>query len=447
LSAQAGQHDPAAIFDALARHRVDYLTIGGLAVGFWANPRATKDTDIVVPDADTQNDARLGEALRELRAESLALEAPGARALGIRWELEANLERWQTVGGILDVMRDVEGARPYAQMRQRAERTSLFGAPTVIVGREDLIAMKLAAARGQDVVDLEALLDPRNVEAQRVAQRALDRELLRTDQEPNELGDPVDPCEHEVDAVRRALAPVGARSFNNALARRARELREIPAERLAELARQPLTTVPQDVEQIAASAAGAARRIESAEEQEFALLRDRERAPWSQRSERRQIDTRLHQATGRVEQLQGAAEQSVDRLREEIARIEDWYREHGESAVQVIAARRECYRRDRWHAAGRIQAAPEDPPDYVAQVLGARPPDAAARERWDEAARCVEAYVSQYQGACEPTLAPPDQRDRAARGAWERMQRAARAAGFELPAQHRGRDLGPGVER
>ncbi len=95
-------------------------------------------------------------------------------------------------------------------MRERAEPSSLAGAPTVIVGREDLIAMQLAAGRAQEVVDLEALLDRRNLEAQCVAQRALDRELVVVAREPAELGEPVDPCERHVDAIRRVLATIGA---------------------------------------------------------------------------------------------------------------------------------------------------------------------------------------------------------------------------------------------
>jgi hypothetical protein len=447
LSAPPERHDPPLIFDVLARHRVEHMTVGGLAVGFWANPRATKDTDIIVPTDAPDNDERLRQALAELDAEPLPLEAPGACALGIRWELEANVERWLTAGGVLDVMREVEGARPYQQMRERAEPTSVFGAPTVMVGREDLIAMKLAAGRGQDVVDLEALLDRRNLEAQRVAQRALDRELLVVAGEPGELGESVDPCEREVDAIRRVLATVGARPFNTALARGARELRDAPEEQVSELAGQSLLAIPDGLEQTAAFVADAARQMEAAEDSEFALVRDRDRAPFWRRRERAEVTGRLQEATDRVEELQAAAERGVEQLRAGVAEIEAWWSQASEQAVEVIAARREVYRRERDRAAQRIRDAPEHPAEYVTELIGSRPVDAAARERWDAAARSIEAYVAQHRDQREPALAPPELADRAPRGAWARMERAIRTAGIEPPPLGQERDIDIEIDR
>ena len=56
------------LFEQLARAGVDYIVIGGVAVGFHGYVRATKDLD-VVPAPDRQNLERLVEALRELDAE------------------------------------------------------------------------------------------------------------------------------------------------------------------------------------------------------------------------------------------------------------------------------------------------------------------------------------------------------------------------------------------
>jgi hypothetical protein len=447
LSTPAGRHDPPLIFAALSRRGVEHMTVGGLAVGFWANPRATKDTDIIVPTDDPVNDKRLREALGELDAEPLPLEAPGAPALGIHWELEANVERWVTAGGVLDVMREVKGARPYRQMRERAEPTTVFGAATVMVGREDLIAMKLAAGRGQDVVDLEALLDRRNHEAQRVAQRALDRALLVVAGEPVELGEPVDPCEREVDAIRRVLATVGVRPFNTALARRSRELRDAPDEKVSELAGHSLLTVPDDLEQTAAFVADAARQMEAAEDSEFALVDDRDRAPLRRRRERTEITGRLQEATERVEQLRAAAERGVEQLRTGVAEIEAWWSQTGERGADVIAGRRELYRRQRDHTAQRVRDVPEHPAEYVTEAIGSRPVDAHAHKRWDAAARSIEAYVAQHRGEREPPLTPPELADRAARGAWERMERAIRAAGIEPPSLGQERDSGLELDR
>lgn len=437
--------DPARIFEALARHDVDYLTIGGLAVGFWAYERATKDTDVVVPEDDPDNDERLREALRELHAEPLTLEAPGARALGIRWQPEIGVERWLTTGGVLDVMRAPEGAAPYPELRARSERTELFGALTRVVSRDDLIAMKLAAARIQDLLDLEALLHPQNTEPTRVRLRARDRDRLRMTDEPSELGEPVDPCELEVDKLRRVLAPTSAgEEFELHLARRARDLLQVSDQRLARLVNVTLPEIPDSLERTAMIVADAAREIEVAERLEFSLVRERDRVPVWRRRERTDLDGRLGQATDQVEQLQETAEGGIEELRHGVRTIESWWREHGKDAVEGIAARRDHYRRDREQIAERVRAAPEHPSARVTELIGERPRE--RRDDWDRAARTIEAYAAQHQPADED-LRLSEQAGRAQRGAWERMARAVGELGVQLrdvetPSPETGLDLG-----
>ncbi len=121
------QHDPPAIFAALERHDVDYVMVGGLAVAVWAQERATKDTDVVVPDADEPNDRRLSAALEELEARPLPLQAPAA-GLGIGWEPTRGLERYVTSAGILDVCVIPRARRPiasFARGRPRSRRSGL----------------------------------------------------------------------------------------------------------------------------------------------------------------------------------------------------------------------------------------------------------------------------------------------------------------------------------
>jgi hypothetical protein len=433
--------DPARVFDALDRHQVDHVTVGGLAVGVWAYERATKDTDIVVPDADAENDTRLDAALGDLHAEPLPLEAPGARALGIRWQLDANVQRWSTDGGVLDVMRSPEGAAPYPELRARSEPTELLGARTRVVSRDDLVAMKLAAGRIQDLLDLDALLDPRNSEPTRVRLRAVDRDRLRAAGEPAELGEPVDPCERDVDELRRVLAPtVASEQLERELTRRGRELKQLGGRRLAALAGVPLRSIPDTLDRAAAQLGEAARQIEAAEHTEFELVRQRGRVPLWRRRERTEPEGRLDDATGHVNQLQDSAERGVRQLRDGVQQIEEWWEENGKAAVDTIAARRERYRRDRELLAERVRDAPEHPGEHVNVLIGERP--ARGGEEWDRAARCIEAYVAQYTPGAEG-IRPPERPDRAQRGAWERMHRAVRELGVDPPEmQPRGRDTG-----
>jgi len=422
--------DPPAILHALANRRVEYVLVGGLAVGLWAHPRATKDTDILVPTNDRDNDGRLGEALGELDASPLPLEAPGARALGIHWAPMEGVERFQTVAGTLDVLRDPDGAAPYPQLRARAQTMEAFGARAVVVGREDLIAMKLAASRLQDLIDLDALLDPANSEPERVALRAQDRKLLSGVDEPEELGDPVDPVEHLVDELRRRLTPTQARGeMERRLRARARELQELTDDQLHELALPAAVPVPEALARTAAQVAAAASGADAAEEHEFALVRERADLGRLARRDKRNVEDQLAQASAQVERLRSDAELGVERLRAGTAEIERFYNQHSPALTERIALLRERYRRHRAELAQRVLAAPASPASYITQTLGQRPSKPSQRALWDRAARAIEAYASRHE---PPHARPPVGRDRETRAAWQRALRATHETGAKL---------------
>jgi hypothetical protein len=148
---------PSAIFRSLERHCVDHVTVGGVAVCFWASPRVIKDVDIIVPEADDENERRLLCALRELGAHPLGKSIAGVDPSQASGYILAPIHRWRTRAGVLDVMRRVWGVDSYEELRSRGIRTSVFGASTTVARRDDLITMKLVAARFQDVCDLESL--------------------------------------------------------------------------------------------------------------------------------------------------------------------------------------------------------------------------------------------------------------------------------------------------
>jgi hypothetical protein len=149
----------------LREHGVDLVIIGGFALSAHGVIRATKDVDIV-PDPDPANLRRLAEALRALDAEVLLAEdfAPSelglepddaGLALGGNWVLRTRLGR-------LDVMQDVPGLKSYAALRARAVGVDVPDAgPLLFAGLDDLIAMKVAAGRPQDQLDVASLLRAR----------------------------------------------------------------------------------------------------------------------------------------------------------------------------------------------------------------------------------------------------------------------------------------------
>lgn len=156
---------PFEILRALQRHDVAFVVIGGFSLAAHGAQRGTKDVDIV-PDPDRANLARLGRALSELRARvdlkdldasELGIEPDAdGLALGGNWVLE-------TESGLLDVLQDVAGVRGYEQLREGAIELRLeqLDAPLLCAGLDDLIAMKTAAGRPQDLIDVNDLLRAR----------------------------------------------------------------------------------------------------------------------------------------------------------------------------------------------------------------------------------------------------------------------------------------------
>jgi len=152
--------DPARIFETLDRHCVDYLTIGGWAVIAHGYVRATADIDFVARlDEDNMN--RLAAALTELDARLRGIDAdklnidptdPEVLSSGASFTMD-------TVAGPLDFLNDVPGAADYDELKSRAREAKAGGVSVWVVGYEDLIRMKEASGREQDLLDIHQLQD------------------------------------------------------------------------------------------------------------------------------------------------------------------------------------------------------------------------------------------------------------------------------------------------
>ncbi len=147
--------NPRALLDSLRAHDVEFVVIGGFCVAVHGVVRATKDVDIV-PEPSAANRARLAAALRGLHAH-VDLGDVTADELGIAPDEEglAGGGNWvlQTTHGRLDVMQDVPGLRSWQQLRAGAvERSGVLYA-----GYEELISMKSAAGREEDLTDIAKL--------------------------------------------------------------------------------------------------------------------------------------------------------------------------------------------------------------------------------------------------------------------------------------------------
>lgn len=155
--------EPESLLDVLMAHEVAYLVIGGFAVAAHGFPRATKDIDIC-PEPSDANLGHLAAALAELGAEPIGLDefegefdiSPDLEGLkmGGNWVLN-------TKHGRLDVMQHLKGLGDdgggWAELRRHAETRNFLGHEVLFCSYEDLVRMKVAAGRDQDLVDLRTL--------------------------------------------------------------------------------------------------------------------------------------------------------------------------------------------------------------------------------------------------------------------------------------------------
>jgi hypothetical protein len=149
---------------ALTRADIRFVIIGGIAVGVHGYVRATKDLDIV-PDPDHANLVRLAHMLAEIDAEHVGLGDfsadefpfdpldPHQIAQGANFRLNTSL-------GPLDVMQWIAGidADPaYPALARDAIKVTFRGHELLVAGFDHLRAMKIAAGREQDLLDLREL--------------------------------------------------------------------------------------------------------------------------------------------------------------------------------------------------------------------------------------------------------------------------------------------------
>jgi hypothetical protein len=148
--------------------KIRYLLIGGYAVSLHAQPRATKDLDLLVsPDA--------GNA----RALYAALAEFGAPLEGIKAAdfMEPDMFfRMGTPPLMVDILPAIKGVdfNSAWERRNNIEIDAESGLRASVISSSDLIAAKLAAGRPQDLVDVAAL---RETEQQIAKKRAEERDV------------------------------------------------------------------------------------------------------------------------------------------------------------------------------------------------------------------------------------------------------------------------------
>lgn len=142
---------PSDLTDLLAEFadaKVEYLLVGGQALALHGHPRFTKDSDLWLRDTP-ENLGRAVEALRRFGAPAATVDALiPASGLDVVW--------MGLPPARIDLMKAVPGG-DFQQAWQGRVTFELEGVPVPVVGAAELVRLKRASGRPQDLLDAESL--------------------------------------------------------------------------------------------------------------------------------------------------------------------------------------------------------------------------------------------------------------------------------------------------
>jgi len=139
--------------DFLNKNEVEYLLVGGWAVGFYGNPRATKDIDFLVA-IDNDNLEKLKKTLNEFGAPSIDMS---------HFKEIGNVFRMGSTPVQIDIINEANGI-DIKECYPRRKIITIDGISISIISKEDLIKNKRASGRHQDLADVESLEGKQDVE-------------------------------------------------------------------------------------------------------------------------------------------------------------------------------------------------------------------------------------------------------------------------------------------
>jgi hypothetical protein len=149
------------LLSVLNTHRVKYLVVGAYAVAIHAQPRATKDLDVLVK-ADAKNAKAVFAALAEFGAPLQGLTTADFAEPGPFFRMGR-----APVG--VDILTEIPGVDFDAAWKRRVEGVidATSGLKANFISADDLIAAKQAVGRPQDIADVDAIRKAAKSRAQR----------------------------------------------------------------------------------------------------------------------------------------------------------------------------------------------------------------------------------------------------------------------------------------
>jgi predicted nucleotidyltransferase len=149
---------PDVILGHLLAQNVRFVIVGGLAAQVHGSPSLTRDVDICY-DRELENLQNMAVVLEELVAIRRAVPAdvPPMPPLDARTLRAGNVFTLSTSAGDLDLLAMPDPGFDYERLRSNAIRVLVAGQDVLVASLDDLIAMKRAAGRPKDRIELEIL--------------------------------------------------------------------------------------------------------------------------------------------------------------------------------------------------------------------------------------------------------------------------------------------------
>ena len=134
---------------AFNAHGVEYLVVGGWAVGFYSEPRSTKDIDLFIRSG-VKNSEAVFRALAEFGAPLAGVSPADFR------DDPTSVFQLGHAPARADILQAIDGVDFDEAWPKRID-LSLEGVPVHVISAEHLIRNKVASGRLRDLADVEAI--------------------------------------------------------------------------------------------------------------------------------------------------------------------------------------------------------------------------------------------------------------------------------------------------
>lgn len=149
-------YNPGELIQTLVDGGVDFVIVGGVAVVMQAMPRLTRDLDICYSLSKSNLEA-LGAVLVRLGATLRGISDDVPFVPDDRTLRRTQILCLETPIGDIDLLVRPDGAPDYDTLRDRSDVMELADRSVRVASINDLLAMKRAAGRPRDLIDVESL--------------------------------------------------------------------------------------------------------------------------------------------------------------------------------------------------------------------------------------------------------------------------------------------------